>query len=244
VGNYFPISVEGGYWEVIGYNNGWPIYEWIDTGPVNHYAYYSENGVSGAIQDSNLPPCSKGYFTFIYTCVNGGLYWNNQNGQVVAGDPNAGNQNDPSNPYISDSNQLYGYVDYAGGTGVVGMPFAWLSMYSLNTDGYANSDNSGYCYLGFQGRDPDLSQYWDLPQNPSTNPLMATFVSNFYAYLAMGYSIHSSLDWATYYMGTPSETNFGQSFLYNGYVGYDNMHNQWDALGQMRVFGDGNMVLP
>ena len=47
---------------------------------------------------------------------------------------------------------------------------------------------------------------------------MSDFVLNFYTSLAFGCSINQALDQATYFMGTPSETTFGQSFLYNGYI--------------------------
>lgn len=100
VGNWVYSFVQGGYNEIVGwyyyYPYGYyPIYQWVPLGITEHSNYYDWDNSGPTITDSMLDFCPKGHFTFIYTCSNGGLYWNNQNGQIITGDPNAGNQNDP-----------------------------------------------------------------------------------------------------------------------------------------------------
>ena len=189
-----------------------------------------------------MPACAKAKFTFIYTCVNGGLYWNSVSGQIVEGPTDAGNQHSGT----STNNALYGYGDTVGWTGRVGMPYAWLGDTSRSTNGYDSPDSSGYCYIGFQGRDPDLYQIWEQGSFSGTFRY-SHWVQYFYYSLSQGNTVKAALDWATTQMDG-SFADFSESSLYLGYdFGYDTRpgptYQQWVLLGQMRVLGDSSIVL-
>ncbi len=242
VGNWFCSGIEGGYWDFVYYGE-WPIWEWISLGYTTHYNYYSYDGTGAQIAEYLIPYCSKTHFTFIYTCMNGGLYWNEENGQIVEGPVDAGNQ---YSQYPND-NELYAYLDTEKGTGRVGMPYAWLGTTSRSTDGYNDPDGSGYCYIGFQGRDPDLHQVWEQGSFDGTFRYKH-WVQYFYYRLSSGDTIKEALDWATNQMGGDYDY-FDDSLFYKGYnFGYDTRpgsptYHEWVLLRQMRVFGDGNIYL-
>lgn len=92
-------------------------------GAVDHYAYYGNSGTSDAIIDANLYPNTgtKNKFTFLWTCINGGL--------------------------IANHGNSYGGWDPA--TGAVGMPYAWTHKTNMGLQGYKYPDSSGYAYIGF-----------------------------------------------------------------------------------------------
>jgi len=91
---------------------------------VTHYAYYGHGGTNTGIVDKDLATYigTRHKFTFIWTCVNGGLNIK----------PNGG----------------YYYLDPQ--LKVVGMPYAWIQKSNLAWFGYTNPDNSGYAYIGFE----------------------------------------------------------------------------------------------
>ncbi len=197
-----------------------------------HYNYCGYDGPSNGIHEAlNIyPGWSKCIFTFIYTCADANLFWRyDQYGNVIT---------DPANA------NLYGYTDWQNGTGWVGMAYAWLRGQSYSTNGYASPDYSGYCYISFQGRDRDLSQRFEY-EAWGGDVTYKTFVDYFYIYLCCGYPVNSCLDYATYYSTGGAASSFSQLSLCNGYSdGWDSSTSTWSQPGQMRVYGDGSLVLP
>jgi len=241
VGNWYCSDIEGFHIEFID-NGGWVYPEWVSSGYTRHYNFYPNNGVGG-ITDRSIPDCAKAKFTFIYTCMNGGLYWNSVGGQIVEGPTDAGNQHSA----YTTSNALYGYMDTEKDTSEVGMPYKWLGGTSRSTDGYASPDSSGYCYIGFQGRDPDLFQLWETGGYIYGAFRYSHWVKNFYVHLSQGATVEQALNWATHYMDN-SLFFFSDCSLYKGYnFGYDTRpgptYQQWVLLGQMRVLGDSSIKL-
>ncbi len=192
-----------------------------DVNGERHYNYYSSfnPGTTEGISDRELYNYtgSKHRFTFIYTCVNGGLI-------------------DPDNDGDFDG---YGYMSQQyPSTGAVGMPFAWTLRADLSWDGFANPDYSGYCYIGFQN-----TSKWTCDTSGLINHNYGEFVRRFYDYsLNYHYSIITSLNWAMQDM-TNWQQSFQSSELYNGYWLYDPAHNV-NVWCKMRVIGDGGMALP
>jgi len=115
-------------------------------------------------------------------------------------------------------------------------------------DGYNDPDSSGHVFIGFQGQSAALSSqsFRDYTQ------LAYMFPIYFYNYAVVsGYTVHDSLDQASYDLfGVP----YGNSYnpLYSGYEswfpGYGNppyppgMEPAW-VYGQMRVYGDSNIII-
>ena len=240
-GNWYCSDIEGYRIEFID-NGGWVYPEWVSAGYTRHYNFYPNNGVGG-IEDRSIPGCAKAKFTFIYTCMNGGLYWNSVGGQIVEGPTDAGNQHSGT----STNNAMYAYLDTDKSTGEVGMPYKWLGDTSRSTNGYLYPDSSGYCYIGFQGRDPDLYQVWEQGSYSGT-PRYADWVKEFYNQLSQGVTVKQALDGATNTIDS-SITYFSGCSLYKGYdFGYDTRigsptFHQWVLLGQMRVLGDSSIKL-
>jgi hypothetical protein len=190
---------------------------WILDGYERHYAYYSSFGTYEGIEDLYLFGHTgwKHRFTFIYTCVNGGLIDTNNDGYY----------------------DCYGYVSQVG-TGIIGMPFAWTQRTDLSWYGYSNPDYSGYGYIGFE----NISK-WMCDSSEFYTHNYGEFVRQFYYYtIGCHWPVNSALDQAMRDMTNWSQ-NFGQSAVYNGYWAYDPAHDIW-AWSMMRVFGDGSMVLP
>lgn len=222
VGDMYPKMIEGGSWEIVGYYwepnyQIWiPIYEWVVTGTTRHYAYYGSQGTSNGIVDKYLYPHtgSKHRFTFIYTCVNGGLIDIDGNG----------------------SYDCYGFVDTQNGTEIVGMPYAWTKKTNLSWNGYASPDSNDYAYIGFE----NISK-WMCDNSEFGYYNYGDFVRRFYDYaLGSHYSINDALDMAMLQV-TLGMQDFGDSVLYNGYNAYA-FGQTWKS--RMRVFGDGSMNLP
>ena len=189
---------------------------------------------------------SKQGFNFIWTCANGGLWWNDNSGNY----DNIGGIFYPlptPSPVPTNTNDEYGYwtgtPPYA--TDNYGMPFAWTGHLELSIDGYANPSGD-YCYIGFEGPSPFMQ--YDLPE---TSVDAGWFPINFYIF-ALGYvypwhqNIYNSLDFAS------DETygcSFSESPLYNGYWNYlDETEAPPEGVGwwfcHMRVFGNTNLALP
>ncbi len=114
-----------------------------------------------------------------------------------------------------------------------GMPYAWLHTTSLSSDGYANPDNSGYCFIGFQGAAPFLTNRDPVFTDGSAAyyPLYYFLWEFYYAALRLKRSIRGSLDYAA--RSTWGLNSFNETVLYRGY-----------DVGRMVVYGDGNLVLP
>lgn len=61
-------------------------------------------------------------------------------------------------------------------------------------------DGSGYCYIGFEGRDPDLHQVWEQGSFDGTFRYKH-WVQYLYYRISKGYTVNDALDWATQQMG-------------------------------------------
>ncbi len=199
-----------------------PIFEYAGT--TMHFGYYGDFGdytsaYNNRVQDNYLYPYTgnKHRFTIIWTCVNADLF-------------------DTNGDQIGDT---YGYYDdaYIGG-GAVGMPYAWTRTTTLSQNGYAASDSSNFCYIGFENNSRALTD-----NSEFINKNYGDFVRRFY-YLAVvnRYSIKYALDIAVNDMGTWHQYLW-QTELYSGYWGED-MQGQLTMWCKMRIYGNTNMVLP
>lgn len=114
--------------------------------------------------------------------------------------------------------------------GPYGMPNAWLHTTSLSQDGYASPDGSGYSYIGWFRLAPFLGRTIDGAARAGYN-----FSLNFYAQALRGRTMRQALDYAAYYVWGYS--SFSRCLFYTGFY----LDDVWT---QMRVYGDGNLVLP
>lgn len=125
--------------------------------------------------------------------------------------------------------------DTIGGTHLsgtpFGMPYAWLHTTSLSSDGYANPDNGGRAFIGFQGVAPFLT--YDGLGAPKAGFYFLLYFYWAAIYRGRYYSIKSALDYAAQMVWGDS-TGFEDCILRTGYSidGYS---------GKMVVYGDGNM---
>ena len=181
------------------FNNLWyPVYEWVETGPTQHYNYYADytndDAYSYRIRDSSLwyYGGSKERFTMIWTCSNAALMDRDSDG-------------------IGDT---YGYDDPLG-TGAVGMPYAWTSTTGMSQNGYTNPDSSNYCYIGFENLSRDLTYNVEFGMYGHNN---GDFVRNFYQHAAsQHHTIINSLNEATRDVTNNDKYYFSQTELYSGY---------------------------
>jgi hypothetical protein len=123
-----------------------------------------------------------------------------------------------------------------------GTPAAWTSRTNLSDNGYVSPDGRGQCYIGFKGISPQIGNI-SVFGYQMVNPLKV-FIKSFYYYaLKRGYSVKESLNRATLdFFGT----TFTSSILYTGYDAWfpgDSNHTAGYYYGQMRVFGDGNVMI-
>ena len=221
VGDFYPKAVPvsgwmlvGSYWDS-GLQQWMPQWEWYN-GPLYHYAYYSDDAVSGgtngSVVDMDLVAWTgaKHKFTFIWTCANG---WVSM----------------PSN-----INNYY-YIDGTFGTGVVGMPYAWTQKSNLSTNGYTSPDYGGVAYIGFENTSKYLSDNGDFYYYN-----YGDFISEFYKQLYVYHcSVNTALNNAAFKVSSGYYTFWGLT-INTGYIDPTGTGNTC----RMRVLGDGNMVLP
>jgi len=200
---------------------------------------------------------SKNYFTFMWTCGNGGLYWGNNGAwQNISGVTWPAPT--PTNPPPSNPNTQYGYnhlvmIGPNIGYNSVGMPYAWTGTTGMNINGYSSTSGS-YTYIGWENTSPFMG---DKPPaiNSSTSLEYLFFVYYFYR-CALGYenngahqTIRDSLDYAAKMgfgkvSGTNTDYNFNSSILNTGqWMNSQDFPNYWFYC-KLRVLGKGNMVLP
>jgi len=198
------------------------------------------------------PVTNRQYFNFIWTCVNGGLQWNDTSGTTwnVTGITIFDNStNSTTVPGYTPTNPFDKYEYYEDPTStpetVVGVPLAWTGTLDMGIDGYADPDSGDYCYTGFENISPFMTNV--------TGYLGKTykeFPYYFYMY-ALGYysngvhqTVKNSLNFATV-------MTHGQSFLDSDL--YSGEWKYWDLEGtqndgwwycRMRIFGNGDMILP
>lgn len=177
---------------------------------IRHYAYYGNGGTSTGIIDRDLATYTgaKHKFTFMWTCVHGGLNIN------------------PSGGYY--------YLDSNGE--VVGIAYAWTQKSNMATNGYTSPDNSGVAYIGFENTSKYLT---DNSEFITYN--YGDFCKEFYNNILFQHrTINKSLDAASAKVMGGSSYTFASTVVYQGYADPAGTGNTC----RMRVFGDGNMVLP
>jgi hypothetical protein len=235
--------------------------------PYGHFGFYGDIDSSNNIWDNSDvylgstfygTQTSKNFFSFIWTCSNGGRYWSNfDGGQTPALGITAPDTNYPEYqvpPYTPNNpNYVYGYYDDNNMTGAVGMPYAWTARDDMNTNGYTSSSGS-YTYIGWETKSPFMK---DIPPDEwtSTNLNYIYFPYYFYRY-ALGLdssgihrTITDSLDYAAWktfgYINYPAPYNFGNSILNQGHWVYEDEvdPNGW-WYSRMRVYGNGGLTLP
>ncbi len=185
-----------------------------------HYSYYGSQGSTNGIKDWNLysHTGAKHYFTFIWSCTQADLIDIDDDGD---GD-------------------VYGFYDYENNSGVVGMPYSWTHTTSMNQNGYASPDAGSYCYISFENTSKPLSDNSEFGDDNNYGDFLKAF---YYHAIVNHDSIKTALDHATQDMGIAGKYYFSQTWLYNGYWEYSQQHGMW-FFCKMRVFGNGNMVLP
>ena len=225
------------------------IFSFPPPDPFGHFWFFGDdtNVTDTCIHENanyfeGSPVTSKQKFNFIWTCANGGTYWNHSSGtyENITGifyPVDEPLEEDPVN-----TNTIYGIFDT--NDDCTGMPLAWTNTSDMNLNGYSSSSGS-YTYIGFQANSPFMGDYL-----PGTSERTDNFPMAFY-YAALGnndpylqhWDIDDSLDfasWDTY------GTSFGSTDLYGGYwrpviVG----GNQTKYIFcKMRVFGNSDMELP
>lgn len=223
-------------------------------GPYGHFAFYGDTSSSNNIWDNKdvyqyatyygTQP-SKQYFSFIWTCANGGRYWTNQYGgwQNISGITWSAPYNPGGTP--SNPNPVYGYYDNYFHTGAVGMPYAWTARTDMSIDGYMYPSGN-YAYVGWENISPYMK---DTPSAgwTSTGLQYIYFPYYFYRY-ALGLdnggthgSIKQSLNYAATMTFGPGY-NFPNSILNIGEWRQDPQGGWWYC--KMRLFGNGNLVHP
>jgi hypothetical protein len=183
---------------------------------------------------------SQQVFNFMWTCSNGGLWWNDNYGNYdnVSGIfyplPTA-------SPVPTNTNDEYGYwVGIPPYMTFYGMPYAWTGHLDMDLDGY-NSYEGDYCYIGFEGASPFMIN--TLPEGDDPTYY---FPINFYdyalSYITMSYeTIHDSLNYASW---NTYGCAFQNSPLYTGYWRHTTTPVTGYWFCHMRVFGNGDMYLP
>jgi hypothetical protein len=118
------------------------------------------------------------------------------------------------------------------------MPFAWHHTDDLSSNGYASPDNGPNCFIGFKG----VSKW--INGTAAGDYTYGDFTVGFYLYaLQDNYKINKALDYASQYVW---DCNFNETDLYNGYWDWwevEGMPADW-YYGQMRIYGNGNNLLP
>ncbi|MDH5771236.1 MAG: hypothetical protein OEZ25_08120, partial [Candidatus Bathyarchaeota archaeon] len=125
-----------------------------------------------------------------------------------------------------ESGNVIGGFHYWSGT-AHGMPFCWLHTNDLSEDGYADPDDNGYCFIGFENDAPGLlwdfeGGYWGVSYY---------FLGYFYrAAFCMDKTVNQALDYASQ---TIWGVNFDECVFYTGIP----------DCGRMVVYGDGNLKI-
>ncbi|MEM4244030.1 MAG: hypothetical protein QXP44_04445 [Candidatus Bathyarchaeia archaeon] len=217
-----------------GYNNQ-HIWDYNVYAYANYYWWPPPNGRCQPIP-------SKQYFSFIWTCANGGLYFDSNGNTwnvtgITAPDVSVNKPTYiPINPFTK-----YGYVEnpYSTPPTVVGMPYGFTGTLSMSTDGY-HSPSGSYCYIGWE----NISPFMVNPTNYN-GKFYKDFVNHFYRY-ALGidygpthHTIKQSLDYAT--LMTLGIQSLDDTTLYSGY--WDPGPGGWWYC-RLRVYGNSNLILP
>lgn len=149
-----------------------------------------------------------------------------------------------------------------------GMPIAWTHRDNgagrpyMSSNGYADPDGEGQCYISFQGQSPMISNYHDVTFYDCGNIGPAMWFINFFYYFALveDYSVNDALDQASdYYFGCyfPSSVlnqgfsswwpggNFTAPLNNSGFYpeSYQGYYDPDKPLNRLAVFGDGDIYL-
>lgn len=239
--NNFPPEHRGFY----GYNN-----QHIFDNNVYAYAnYYYWPPPSGWWQSIS----SKHYFDFIWTCSNGGLYFDSSGDTwnvdgITYPETDYDEYTTPPNP-ANNPFTHYGYVEnpYSTPPTIVGMPYGWTGTTGMSTNGYGSPDYGNYCYIGFENASP-----WMVDPTGYNSKFYKHFPYYFYRY-ALGidggpthHTIQESLDYAST-LTCGWGYDFDDTSLYTGYWEYkdvagDDYDGWWYC--RMRVLGNSNLNLP
>ncbi len=169
---------------------------------------------------ANMFGPSNQYSTFIWTCACGGTYFRNTDSgtHYGTGPPNY--------------NNYYGCFDTEYNR-LVGMPYAWTGTLGMSLNGYNQSDNGDYVYIGWENNSPFLMNY--APQAWTIN----YYFLYMYHYFGSGHvdgnwhTMHDSLDYASRFVFNPNQ-NF-QNCKYDEGWYIDPNHVYYS---RMRVFGN------
>ncbi|MCL2135093.1 MAG: hypothetical protein FWH37_06020 [Candidatus Bathyarchaeota archaeon] len=205
---------------------------------------------------------SKHYFTFMWTCVNGGLYWNNNVWQNVSGitwPAPAPYYGTPPPPYYfppppnyPPNNPCTGY-SASNSTHMVGMPLAWTGTAGMSIDGH-NNPSGDYTFIGWENTSPFMGNKPTAYYTSYPDLEYSHFIYYFYVH-ATNYTygqrptINEALDCG-------AEMAFGKKP--GSYYSFDfdssvlNMGEWWHPDGnttmwlycRLRVLGNGDMRLP
>ena len=202
---------------------------------------------------------SKNYFTFMWTCANGGTYWSPKSWTSSYPYSLAGGYYDvlgiisPVRSSVMPNwtpvnlNALYGYR--VNSSHVIGMPYAWTGGSSMNLDGYSNPQGD-YTFIGWENTSPSMGE---MPPEGYTSEYLeySFFVYYFYSYATgqiTGFheSINDSLDYASRMAFGRDDTGkvytFKTSILNVGQ--WKNDREDYWFYCRLRVFGNGDMILP
>jgi len=179
-----------------------------------HYNYYDKSGDANGIEDVDLYPHTGAKHYFTFI-------WTCMNGDLFR---------NPLNGQF-----CYGYNDTQNSSGIVGMPYAWTKTTGMSQDGYDDPSGS-FTYIGFENISKQLK---DSSEFITKN--YGDFVKHFYYHAVVEHrTVNLALDHAMDDMGTWRHS-FGVSELYTG---YNVWHGGIEWQCKMRVYGNGDMVLP
>lgn len=118
---------------------------------------------------------------------------------------------------------------------------AWTSNKAISVTGFDYGDNTGYCFIGFEGQAPMIGNAGDCVEG--YNGVLYPFIQDFYDAATSGHTVHDALNIASLnFFGEP----YDQSPLiaYSSYfpVNETGMPAGWYG-GMMMVFGDSNIYI-
>jgi hypothetical protein len=228
----------------------------VHTSDPWHYGLITmdENTNTNNVSDSEIFSWGGGgqnlnYFSFIWTCVNGGLMWNesglHHDVPAVIGSWTPYNTSQPMPTFIPNNpNTEYGVLS---NTEVCGVPFGFTGIQH-----WYDLSESNRCYIGFLDHSPWLK---DIPPNWDVSNPVKKFPVDFYKYLCgqtTGYhqEIIESLNYASEHYFGPGTT--WASNDNNLQTGWWEMMTDQEGMGftngwyfhQMKVWGDASMILP
>ncbi len=210
------------------------------------YAYANYVDLGWPYFWQNIP--SKQYFNFIWTCANGGLYFNSYGDTWNVTGITIFDSSATKPTYTPPDN----FTDYGAILEerepfdiICGMPFALTGTLDMSTSGYSSPDGGSYCYIGFENISP-----W-MVDEARLYTQYKWFPYHFYRY-ALGivdgthHNIIDCLNYATRQI-FGSQYRFSNTTLYNGDWKFqdfegDNFDGWWYC--RMRVFGNGALTLP